>query len=330
MNIEIFSANAGIETCFKAVAKSRDYTYTIAYHPPEKFKKIINTIEQGTIVYVDIAGFSLKERKTVLNTLSRKNDFSYGIIDTGTEVDDITGLFYNNAVDYIGEKQFNEGISLKRMKETVAFIEKLSGIKYEKTGKERESGITLSGRDWKSIRNGKEYTFCFIFIELDNQDELKLKYSSNKLKEFTRAFHDDIMEYVSPVQGRIWIWSDFGGIILVPFDGKSCETIVTCFKLILNRNIISVDDYNYNRILSYRIALHIDNTVYKPRGETGDIVSDSINTVFHLGHQFAEPGSLVLTEKMFEFIPEGLEDYFVDYGEFEGWQIKTMIIPFYM
>jgi hypothetical protein len=329
MNIEIFSANTGIETCFNAVEKSRNYTVT--YHPPKKLIKIINTIGPGTLVYLDIARFSDREKRTILGLLSQKTDFSYGIIDTGAQVDDITGLFYRNAVDYIGEKQFNEGISLKRIKQTVGFIEKLSGIRYEKNqGKGEESEISLSGRDWKSVKPGNEYTFCFMFIELDNQDELKLNYGSDKLKEFTTAFHDDIMEYVSDIHGRTWIWTDFGGIILIPFDGKNCEAIITCFELILNRNIISVEDYNYNRILSYRIVLHIDNTVYKPVGETGDIVSDSINTVFHLGHQFAEPGGLFMTEEMFEFIPEGLEDYFVDFGEFEGKKIKIMITPFYM
>ncbi len=329
MKIEIFSENPGIGRCFQAVEKSGNYS--ISYYPPGKLKKIISTLGPGTIIYLDIGGFTQRERKTVLKMLSQKNDFSYGIIDTGSEIDDITGLFYNNSVDYIGEKQFHEGISLSRMEQTIDYIEKLSGIKYEKKpGKERGSAITLSGRDWRSIKSGKEYTFCFMFIELDNQDELKLTYSSDRLKEFTRAFHDDIMEYISPIQGRIWIWSDFGGIILIPFDGRGSEAIITSFKLILNRNIISVEDYNYNRILSYRIALHLDNTVYRPRGETGGIVSDSINTVFHLGHQFAEPGGLFLTERMFEFIPGGLEDYFVDFGEFEGQKIKIMITPFYM
>ncbi|MBP7583491.1 MAG: hypothetical protein KBA61_05635, partial [Spirochaetes bacterium] len=36
---------------------------------------------------------------------------------------------------------------------------------------------------------------------------------------------------------------------------------------------------------------HVGNTVYRVRGDTGSIISDSINSIFHLGQKYAPDSS---------------------------------------
>jgi hypothetical protein len=94
--------------------------------------------------------------------------------------------------------------------------------------------------------------------------------------------------------------------------------------LMLNQRLISAEEFCYDFLVSFRVALHIGNTVYQLRGDTGTIVSDSINSIFHLGQKFAEPGSLYLTEDVRPLLPAGLEKSFVSEGIYEGREILRM------
>ena len=104
----------------------------------------------------------------------------------------------------------------------------------------------------------------------------------------------------------------------------ACAANQIPFRMMLERNIISAEDIGFNTLLSYRIVLHICNTIYRKRGDTGDIVSDSINSIFHLGQKYAEPGNFYATQDVFSFIPKGLSDYFVPAGIYEGRKIMQM------
>lgn len=123
------------------------------------------------------------------------------------------------------------------------------------------------------------------------------------------------------------MWSEYGGLVLFPFDGKNCDAVLTAYRMCLNRTIISAEEFDFDTLLSYRIALHIGNTLYRPRGKTGSIIADSVNFIFHLGHQFAQPGEFCLTSTVFPYVPKGLESSFVDSGVFEGYRVYRMRRP---
>jgi hypothetical protein len=82
--------------------------------------------------------------------------------------------------------------------------------------------------------------------------------------------------------------------------------------------------YDFDIIPSYRVALHIGATTYHTRGQTGRIVSDSVNTIFHLGRKFTRPGHFCMTETAVPYIPAGIRQYFVPAGRFEGHEITRM------
>jgi hypothetical protein len=166
-----------------------------------------------------------------------------------------------------------------------------------------------------------------MYTELDLHSDWKKKSGKLHLDKVGTDFHNFIERWVTPINGRIWMWEQFGGLVLFPFDGTNCEALLTCFKLMLNRTIISTEEFSYDILLSYRIALDIGNTVYKKRGETGTVISDTVNFLFHLGKRFADPGKLYLTDNVAAFIPSGLRDYFVPAGDFEGKTLQRMRLP---
>jgi len=323
VEIIIFTNSKKTETVFSAIQKSKAHNLII--YPAEELRKTVKTCTAGSLVYIDITGTEDKDIKNTIKFLSKNEKTHFGIIDPKNKYPDPAELFFSGCTDYISGNLIKAGLTLARFKKLEAFISETKGGAEtdKKTGAISAANI-IPSVSWDEIKNGKEYTFCFMFIELDNQKSMKKKFGTHNLNNFVSAFHDYVEKTVSPVNGRIWMWMDFGGLILFPFNGKKCDAVLNSFKLMMDKNIASIEEYDFNTILSFRISMHIGNTVYKVRGDTGSIVSDSINSIFHLGQKHTNKGSFTLTETVFEFIPDGLKEWFVQDGEYEGRQIMKM------
>jgi hypothetical protein len=116
----------------------------------------------------------------------------------------------------------------------------------------------------------------------------------------------------------IWMWSDWGGVILFPFDGSNSAPIFLAARLMINRPLISIEELRVDSIVDYRLALHVGNTVYNTRGDTGTIISEDLNFFFHLGKRRVEANSLYVTEAAYPQIPQGLQPLFTRQEVFEG------------
>lgn len=325
MDIVIFSDSKKIDDLFSRI-KTKQYSFH--YFPLSELRKTIKNTQSGALLYIDVTHLEEPERGKTLKFLSKLKDYHYGIIDPRGSVHDIAEQFHNGACDYIGRELFKEGFSQSRLKKVIELVTRdaAAGVKTE--GDVPASKYILSGNNWDEIKPGNEYTFCFMFVELDNQKELVKKFGAAHIDSFLKSFQDLLERIVSPINGRIWMSLDFGALILIPFDGKKCDAILTSFRFIMARKIISIEEYDSKTLLSYRIALHLGNTIYKSRGETGTIISDSINSVFHLGQKFTEPGNFYLTKEISSFIPHGLKKWFVPVGKYEGRDIIRMILPY--
>jgi len=325
MNILVFSDNKKVKNCFSEIEAGSDYT--VEYMPCSDLKKCAKKAAPGSLVYYDPSGSTQEEQVKIIRYLSRLNGYYYGILDPRSSIEDIASLFHNGASDYVGMALFKKGLSLKRQKKLSEFIRAGETAVAEETASAAAYNYRLSGPGWDNVKDGKEYTFCIMFIEIDDYSSIRKKFGVENFKTLTDRFHDHLEWDLSPCGGRVWMWSDYGGLVLFPFDGRECSPIMKCFRLMLNRKLINIEYFDIDFFLSYRIALLLGNTVYRSRGQTGTIVSDSVNTIFHIGHKFAEKGNFYLTSELAEYIPAGLENYFVHEGEFEGRDIMRMRLP---
>jgi len=321
MEIIIFSDSSDTEKYFESIKKNR--VFTLHYYPCAELKKQIKIIKRNAFIYFDVSRYDKKESDKILKYLSSIKEFKYGIIDINGLINDTALLFYDGASDYIGKKVFSKGITLTRLKKAVEFCP------FRPTVKSKSSLTSInrcipSGNNWRSIKSDKEYTFCMMYIKLDNKDELKEKLSDNQITLVLNAFRRYIEKNVAPIGGRIWMWNNFEGLILFPFNGKTCDAIVTCLRLMLSRNIFSVEESKSNILISYCIVLHIGNTIYRCKGNTGTIVSNAVNIMFHIGTKFSQPGNFYLTENIFRLVPEGLKNCFLPAGQFEDIDIMRM------
>jgi hypothetical protein len=278
MIIYLVSNIKNIERSFACLAKAKKHAIRIV--PIFQLKKTIACLPHGSFMYIDVSSLGKKEVRQTLNLLARLDGSHYGVIDPKGLIADIAELFHRyGASDYIDAALLKRGVLPKRIDAVMKFL-KIEDP--DKKNMRLEKTYILSGNDWKNICEGDEYTFCFMFIELDDKAKLR-GLSPEQFTKITSAFRHYVEETVAPMKGRLWIWTDFGGLVLFPFDGRKCDAIASAFRLMINRKLMSAELVHLDINLSYRIAMHIGNTVYRAKGETGTIVADSLNSVFHLG-----------------------------------------------
>lgn len=324
--MEVILFSNSLQTRLRFAPLEQNRSVNITYLPCSSLKSDLKEAHRDAFVYVDISGQGDEDKERLLYYVRNYGKQRYGIIDPEGWIRDVGMLFHNGAVDYIGTP-FNGSITIKRVKKALA----LRPYMLEDSGSHKRStvrdGYILSGNDWQRIRSGQEYAFALMYIELENKVELKKNLSDVMIGAADNSFRSYIEQSVSQYMGRVWIWNDFEGIVLFPFDGTSCDAVSVCFGIVLSRKIYSVENPYFNRVLSFSIALHLGNTVYRRSGDTGTIISDSINTVFNVGRKFGEQGNFYLTRQVLEYAPPGMENCFVPAGRFEGFEIMRMRLP---
>ncbi len=318
--IYLFSKNRKILSFFAKLKKSR--TFSLVIYNPVNYRKILSAETGSIFAYIDLSGFTAVQKNKLITFITRQRKFDFGIIDPENWVKDPASLFFKGASDYIPKSAITGTISVKRVKEAVSFYSQ-EDTEYSQDNTE---GI-FSGSNWDMIKTGQSYTFIFMFIEIDILEEWIANSGKTHLESIMDYFYNHLNEVIKPLNGKIWIKTNYGALVLFPYSGSATPVIIESFKLILNKLIISAEVYPFKTILSYKIALDLGTTKYLDRGNTGNIVSDSVNYIFHLGNQYIEKGNLYLTNRIFEDIPPGLMEYFVISGDFQGKTIHRMKLP---
>ena len=312
-----------MKDCFKLTRKSQFFS-SPRFFPIEDLTKALKKMKPGTFVYFDLSRVGEADTEKYLRALSKKESIFYGILDPADKIDDVAGLFHSGALDYLGKNTLKQGVTAKRLNQVFRFIEATRGEELAASKKPVPEGNWIpAGDDWNTIASGKEYTFFFLFVELDDKDELEQRYERENLTVSLASFRKYIEASVSRFNGRIWMWSRFGGLILFPVGTSLGMPLKAGFRLMLFKHLYDIEGSKFPHFLSVRLALHIGNTVYSKQN-TGHIVSDSLNSVFHLGQQYVKPGNFNVTETVLKFADPPLKRYFLEAGSFERRKIYRM------
>jgi hypothetical protein len=314
MNLAIFTNSSIIKKAFSSIENSK--AAKLEFIPLKDLRKDIKAMRKKDLIYIDISTFDQKQANSILTFLSKQDNRIFGIIDPKNQIQDIAGLFFRGITDYIGKLLLKSNISLNRIKKAMEF-----GCDPDREDiiPKNEDYIFLD--DWKSIKFGKEYTFTFLYIGIDNIDKIKQRYNADILVKLQNNLHNYLTNFFKPYNGKIWIWNNFSGLVLFPFDGKDIGAVYAGCRLFLNQKIIAIECMNINTVVTFRIVMHIGNTIYKKRGNTGNIISNTINSIFHLGIKFIKPENFNITKDVFIYLKNGLKDNFVPCGTFEGNEI---------
>lgn len=327
MQILVFSDNRRAKDYFRISRRSENFSLP-SFFPCGDLKAALKTVPPGSIIYLDLEGLPEKEMAAALRLLAKKDHISYGLLDPGGRISDVAELFQQGASDYAGKPVLREGITLKRMNRVCRYLLR-SGRDADSmrlaAGAARSALPEVEG-GWENVVSGGEYFFYFMFVELDGKEEMVKSYGRDNLDIALDSFRSFIERSLKSFGGRIWIWSRFGGIVLFPFHRGPRSPIEGIYRMVLFKHLYDIEASLFPKFISFRIALHLGKTIYDNRN-TGRIVSEPLNAVFHLGQQFAQAGNTYVSEDVLPFIPAVFKNFFLDSGVFEGRKIFRMRRP---
>jgi hypothetical protein len=280
------------------------------------------------LVYLDLRGLGENERGKTLSLVEKHPDVCFGIIDVSGSVADVAALFHAGAVDYIGKKLGAAALTARRLSKVAEYSRTVDQVSDAvDVSQDMPEPMSASGTDgWAEIIPGREYRFAFLYIEADDAEELKKRYEPANLASAMETFRGFIDRMVTQHGGRLWLWSRFGGLALFPLKGGSSLAPQCGLRILLSRIFYDVEESLLPGRLSFRMALSVGSTVYQ-KSNTGGIVSDGINSIFHLGQRFARPGQFLLTEDACELSPQPLRGHILPAGTYEGRRIMRMLRP---
>ena len=329
MEILVFSDSRKADVYFKIKRKSTEFGKP-QFYARKELNKVLKETAPGTLVYLDLSGLETPQITRYIRTLSRSDSLFYGLLDPLNKIKDVAHLFHGGAADYVDKTGIKKGIDLQRLKQISGYLSDIGRVlaqpAEEKTREAVKSKYISSGHDWKEIAPGREYTFCLMFVELDGAIEMERMYGRDTLAKALGSFRKYVENLVGSFNGRIWIWSGFGGVILFPFNLKRIDALKCGFRLMLVKHLYDIEESVFPNFISFRLALCIGNLVYTEVG-TGHVISDSLNYIYHLGQQFAEPGKFYISEEVLLISHTAFLKFFVEVGDFEGKKIFTMRLP---
>jgi len=332
MNILVFTNK---ETLIKNIFPKKTL-----YFPLTQIQKHLT--QNTDIFYVDVSGSSVSEiNKILVNIKIIGGSIPWGIVDPKGIIKDPADIFFKGASDYIGVSFFKESktIDSKRINITIQWRNDLlktgSLLKNENQKTENKLELDVISKTgikfppistfpgWKKMGTSKTMPFFLLYCSIQGNFPLESRFEENVLSQIHNRFNEMLKSNFKEAEGLLWIDSGKDCIFLFPPKQKTAEAIIeACFRTIINAPLITLETLSFKVPINFVFALHYGSVTYKPPGKTGTVVSDAVNTVFHLGSMKAKAGRLTITNGLPDnSIPKFFEDCFVNAGIFEDRKI---------
>jgi len=298
-------------------------------YPIGELPGMIPSLKKGTLVYLELAGLGAAQRQKLLSLIPENPSLLFGVLDPTGAIVDVASLFHGGAVDYLGKKMRGGRLTVNRIAQVLSYADGgVQGVTDDDDSVQRpaQPATDAAADGWTRIVPGKEYEFAILFVEVDGTEELKKRHEPDNLTGAMETFRTYVERIASQHGGRTWMWSQFGGLVLFPLKEAFGSAPVCGLRLLLSKIFYDVEESPLPGYISFHLALSTGRTVYRVK-DTGEIISESLNSVFHLGKKYTRPSQFFISADALGLMPERLKTLCVPVGSYEGRRIFRLIPP---
>ncbi|GEM_PF-6748675 len=311
--VYIFSSVFAKEGSFDVLVQGKNPSAVL--FTPSECQTSLKKLKSGDLVYYE-AGKDLEENKKVFRALQKQTAAVWGILDPYGVVEDTAQLFHSGCSDYLGTKM--RKIPMKKTRFTT--VMDYAGVSMEEPVIKGIPSFTPS-----QATIGKEYAFTFLLVEVADQSGFKRALGETKLTKFRSSFVQFLNGTFQESGGVLWMQQEFSFLIAYP-EKEVTSAVSTGLKLILSRSLLSLESFQLNHVIQFQCALHKGTAPWQKPGETGKVISDAVNSIFHLGQKRAVKNTLTLTQDCLNDFPQRLTPLLISEGEYEGRNIYRLPI----
>lgn len=199
------------------------------------------------------------------------------------------------------------------------------GAKFLSSGIKLPSSGLFPG--WKKMQTGMSMPFYLLYCSVEGKTSLDERFNEKIVAEINKRFIEWLQDNLTGSDCLLWMNTGRDCLFLIPPKARCVEeAIKACFNMLISAPLFTLEVLDLTIPVNFIFALHYGTVKYKPPGQTGTVVSDAINFVFHLGAKKAELGRLTLSGELPGVsVPKALQDCFVSTKDFEDrkiWQSK--------
>jgi len=279
--------------------------------PIRGLKRALDKVDTSGIVYLDTREIGEAGIRKHASALSSCGPLAWGVLDPGGIVQDIAGLFFLGAKDYIGPSLARTPLSADRLRAVRSFAGIDPASCLDTNSVQRFPG-------WKKLEEGSEIVARFCYASLGDPEGLREKIGEKRLTKLREDYSGFMGSWAAECGGVAWMRDTEGTLLLFPEIDEGTNPILGAFRLLLDRALVGYEVFSLEVPLTFRFAFHSGKTVWRRPGATGTIVSGDVNFIFHLGSRFCSDGRITLSADMEALIPSTISDLFVPAGDFEG------------
>jgi hypothetical protein len=283
----------------------------------------------GFLVYRDLAGLSPERVEAELLRLESAGFEAWAVIDPDGLVDDPAALIHRGAADYLGPRAPESAFSISRFSDAAAFAEGRAparASRLEPCGSDAQAEAAYSAAHWDSLIEGTTYRFAFLYSQIEGAETLQNQMGEDRANRFLKAFKQLLDDAAASCKGIPWMWRAGSGVHIFPYEpGTSC--IVRAFaRFMVSWPVEGTRRQDTRSLTPFRLVLHVGDAAWMQPGKTGTLVSDALNSLFHLAQRHAPARSFTLTEPAFGMAEPRLEALLEPSGYYDGIATKTFAI----
>lgn len=163
----------------------------------------------------------------------------------------------------------------------------------------------------EELKEGDIYQMAFLSIDVCNSGKLIRKYSEKKIKLILNNYYTFVIEAIKGFKSDIFSWTGDGGILAFWGDDACNNAVFAGIKIMKELALFNLKR-KMNPIkeeIKLRLAIHYGTIEFQL--PMNNIVSDCISHVSHLEKYHTNPGTLAITDILYNNLDERLKDVFV-------------------
>lgn len=162
--------------------------------------------------------------------------------------------------------------------------------------------------DWGVLENNKEYSFCFVSVDIVKNSKITRENNPWIIKETYKTFYNFINEKILARNGRIWLWEGDGGLISFFGDDAINKAVFATLDFYLSLPVFNAVFNKINRVIIPRIAIHYGKAEYK--NNINSIQSEDIDFTKEIEKKFALAGEIIISNVVFISLNSNLKILF--------------------
>jgi len=277
---------------------------------------------QDELVYLDLGSLPKRQHAEWLERLSADRGLRWAVIDRGRSLDDPAALFRLGAVDFIGAEAREGIVDRGRIEDIRAYAERLDNHG-PKAARQRAHYGCFPG--WEALTEGKTYELCAFYAGVWDADGLRTRLGEQRFARFKAAVAGVVNGVVQEHGGLLWIADDQSFLALLPPE-LAAQLVASAMRILANMRLISYEQLRLEQEVGclYFCIRRCELPWQKP-GQTGTVVSDALNYMYHLGRKFTPACAVDLVDDLAETLDPRLKALFVDAGSFENRPIRRFL-----